>query len=209
MSANMAGVASRPVYVMIDTSGSTRRGGFAVGSQLALPQIVDAAASHPGLLVSVLGYGSRADTLVWLTQPAGIELIPAVTPTGLSSLAAGLRLLAESVGQDASRLAADGIVCLPPAVLVLADGLPTDRAADLFDARSALDDALDAAVHRAADSGALGPAPVFAAPLDTDPLAVAGLRMTFEPLARGTPADLAASVAAVFARLLAGLSLAV
>jgi hypothetical protein len=46
---------------------------------------------------------------------------------------------------------------------------------------------------------------VFAAPRDTDPLAVAGLRMTFEPLAAGTPAALAASVVAVFARLLAGL----
>ncbi len=206
MSARATAGAARPVYVMIDTSGSTLRGGFAAGSQRALPQLVDVAASHLGVLMSVLAYSTRADTIVWLSEPASIELIPAVTPAGLSSLAAGLRLLADSVGHDASRLAADGVPCLPPAVLVLADGLPTDPAADLLDARSALDDALGAAGRGAANGGAPGPAPVFAAPPGTDQLAVAGLRMTFEPLAAGTPGDLARCVVAVFARMLGGLS---
>ncbi|WP_300608287.1 hypothetical protein [Trebonia sp.] len=205
MSAHPADGAVRPVYVVIDASGSTLRGGFATASQRALPQLIDAAAGHPGLQMSVLAYGTRADTLVWLTEPADIELIPAVTPAGMSSLAAGLRLLADSVRHDASRLTADGVRCLPPAVLVLADGLPTDPAADLLDARSALDDALDTAARAAADGGPAGPVPVFAAPRDTDPLAVAGLRMTFEPLAAGT-GDLAGYVVAIFARLLAGLS---
>jgi hypothetical protein len=196
--------ALRPVYVIRDTSGSTVRGEFALGCEQAMPLLVDAAARQRGLLLSVLAYGTRADTLVWLTEPADIELIPSVTPAGLSSLAAGLRLLAASVPADASRLAADGVDCLRPAVLVLADGLPTDPAAELLDARSALDDALDAAPFSKAD-GITDPVPVFAAPGDTDPLAVAGLRMTFEPLAAGPPGDLAVCVVAAFDRLLASL----
>lgn len=206
MSARPADGAARPVYVLIDTSGSTLRGDFAAGTQLALPQLVDAAASHPGLLMSVLAYGTQADTLVWLTEPAGIGLIPAITPAGLSSLAAGLRLLADSIREDAARLAADGIRCLPPAVLVLADGLPTDPAADLLGTRSALDDALDAAARSAANGPVSCPSTVFAAPRDTDRLAVAGLRMTFEPLDADTPADLASSAVAIFTSLLGGLS---
>ena len=205
--------ARRAVYVLLDASGSTVTGGFAAGCEQAMPLLIDSAASRPGLLMSVLAYGTQADTLVRLSEPADIKLIPAVTPAGLSSLAAGLRLVAESVGRDAARLAADGIACLPPAVLVLADGLPTDPAAALLAARAELAAALAAALtatlaaalaETSGEAGAMPP--VFAAPPGTDRLAVAGLSMTFEPLAPGTPGELAASVLAVFEHLLAGLA---
>ena len=85
-----------------------------------------------GLLLAILGYGAKTNTLVWRRDPADIKLIPRESPVGLSSLAAGLRLLANSVRADAARLAADGVACLPPAALIVADGLPTDPAPALL-----------------------------------------------------------------------------
>lgn len=186
----------RPVYLLLDTSGSTARGGFADGRDQAMPLVVDQAARHGGLALAVLMYGTRADTLVWLGDPADIKLIPVVRPGGLSSLAAGLRLLADSVRADIARLTADGVGCLPPAVLIVADGLPTDEAGALLDARADLAAALK-------DTGG-SPPPLFAVPAATDRLAVAGLRMGFYPLDTATPATLAWSVRGAFDRLLAG-----
>ncbi len=189
------GGAARPVYVMLDLSGSTVRGGFAACRDQSIPALVDEAGRHPGLLVSVLGYATEASTLVWLSDPADIELIPGVAPAGLSSLAAGLRLLADTAREDMARLAADGLACLPPAALIVADGLPTDPPDDLLAARSLVDDSL-------ADVGGLAAPPVFAAPAPTDRLAVAGLRLNFHPLDDSTPASLTSSVLDAFARLL-------
>jgi hypothetical protein len=189
----------RPVYIVLDTSGSTVRGGFAAGLSRAMPVLIDAAARQGGLLLAILGYGTRADTLVWLSDPADVQLIPEVLPAGLSSMAAGLRLLADSVRADTARLAADDITCLLPATLIVADGLPTDPAPVLLEARSALDDAIADAVaaqHQAAPAGSL--VPVFAAPPETDRLAIAGLGMDFHPLATDTPDALAGSIAAAF-----------
>jgi hypothetical protein len=155
-----------------------------------------------GLLLAILVYGTQADTLVWLCDPAAITLVPGISPAGLSSLAAGLRLLADSVRADAARLAADGIASLPPAVLIVADGLPTDPVPALLEARSALDDAMADAAGAPADSLI----PVFAAPPATDQLAVAGLRMGFYPLATDMPDALAGSIAAAFRELVTGLA---
>jgi hypothetical protein len=193
----------RPVYILLDTSGSTVRGGFAASLGQAMPALIDAATRHGGLLLAIIGYGTRADTLVWLTDPADISLIPEVPPAGLSSLAAGLRLLADSVRADAARLAADGITCLPPAALIIADGLPTDTATALLEARSDLDDAMADAASPQASAGAAGLIPVFAAPADTDRLAIAGLRMDFRPLATDAPGALTGSIAAAFRGLIA------
>lgn len=196
----------RPVYILLDTSGSTVRGGFAAARSQAMPMLIDAAARHGGLLLAILGYGTRAGHLVWLSDPADIRLIPEVIPSGLSSMAAGLRLLADSVRTDTARLAADGMTCLPPAMLIVADGLPTDPALVLLEARSALDDAIaDAAATQHPGAPAASLAPVFAAPPDTDRLAIAGLRMDFYPLAADTPDALAGSVAAAFREIITGL----
>ncbi len=191
--------AVRPVYVLLDISGSTVRDGFAAGLSQAMPLLIDAAAHQGGLLLAILGYGTRADTLVWLSNPADIRLIPEVRPVGLSSMAAGLRLLADSVRADTARLAADDITCLLPAALIVADGLPTDPAPVLLEARSALDEAVaDAAATLSAGAPVEGLVPVFAAPAETDRLAIAGLGLDFHPLAAGTPDALAGSIAAAF-----------
>lgn len=198
----------RPVYVLLDTSGSTVRGGFAAGRDQAMPSLIDAAAHQGGLLLAILAYGTQADTLVWLSDPADIKLVPEVSPSGLSSLAAGLRLLADAVRSDAARLAADGIACLPPATLIVADGLPTDPAPALFEARSALDEAIaDALATHGTDVPVGGSVLVFAAPPGTDLLAIAGLRMDFYPLATDNPDALAESVAAAFSDFITGLSM--
>lgn len=189
----------RPVYVLLDTSGSTVRNGFAAACATALPQLVDAAGRRPGVLLSALTYGTQAKTLLPISDPAEVRFIPELLPMGLSSLASALRLLAGSVRQDNSQLIADGLVCLPPSALVVADGLATDPAADLMSAR----DELDAAVAELNGSAAPAPTPVYTSlPDDGDWLAVAGLRMTFRPLAPGTPGELAASVVAVFEEVL-------
>jgi hypothetical protein len=195
----------RPTYILLDISGSTVRGGFAAARDQAMPMLIDAAAGDGGLLLAILGYGTQADTLVWLSDPADIKLIPEIPPVGLSSLAAGLRLLANSVRADAARLAADGIACLPPAALIVADGLPTDPAPALLEARSELDDAIaDAlAATQHPDVPVDSLVPIFAAPPDTDWLAIAGLRMDFCPLTTDTPDALAASIAAAFCEFIA------
>jgi hypothetical protein len=197
----------RPAYILLDTSGSTARGGFAAARSQAMPMLIDAAGHQRGLLVAILAYGTRADTLVWLSDPADITLIPEIPPRGLSSLAAGLRLLTDSVRADTARLAADGLTCLPPATLIVADGLPTDPAAALLEARSALGDALaDAAAPQPADALDGSLVPVLAAPPDTDRLAIAGLGMSFSPLTTDTPDALAGSIAAAFCALISGVA---
>lgn len=189
----------RPAYVLLDTSGSTVRNGFASACEQVLPRLVDAAGRRPGVLLSVLTYGTKATALLAISDPADIRLIPGLLPAGLSSLASGLRLLADSVGQDVAQLTADGLVCLPPSALVVADGLPTDPAADLMLAR----DALDAAVAALAGLAAPASAPVYTSrPDEGDRLAVTALRMTFRPLASGTTAELAAAVLAEFESML-------
>jgi uncharacterized protein YegL len=186
----------QPVYVLVDTSGSTARGGFAAACAQLLPMLIDAAAQRAGLLISVLCYGTQARLLVGLNAPGDISMIPVLVPGGLSSLAAGLRLLAESVRQDARQLVADGIDCLPPAVLVLADGLPTDDDASLLAAANALADVAPGMA-----------APVCAMPLPVVTegaalLAIRGLGMDYLPLASGTPDAVASCALDVFACLL-------
>ncbi len=76
-----------------------------------------------------------------------------------------MRLLASSVPAYAARLAADGIACLLLVALIVADGLPTDPAPALLEARSQLDDAIADALA-ATHTGRPGrqPGPIFAAP---------------------------------------------
>jgi hypothetical protein len=189
----------RPVYVLLDTSGSTVRNGFVSACERVLPQLVDTAGQRPGVLLSVLTYGTQAEVLLSISEPGDISFIPALRPAGLSSLASGLQLLAGSVRQDIAQLTADGLACLPPGMLVIADGLPTDPAAGLLAAR----DALDTAVAGLPGPAAQAPAPVYASrPDEGDQLAVTGLRMAHHPLPQGTPAELASSVLRVFGDVL-------
>jgi hypothetical protein len=56
-----------------------------------MPLLIDAAAHQGGLLLAILGYGTRADTLIWLTDPADIRLATD-TPDALArSIAAAFR----------------------------------------------------------------------------------------------------------------------
>lgn len=183
--------AARLAYVLFDTSGSTVRNGFCSGCEQTLPMLVDAAGQRPGVLLSMLAYGTDARILVALSDPGDIRLIPSLTPEGLSSLAAGLRLLADTIRRDTAQLAADGVAFLPPRLLVVADGLPTDAAAELLAAR----DELEAELAAGPDS----PEPVCAVPPgDSERLVAAGLGMKFFPLASGGGTELAASVAEAF-----------
>ena len=97
------------LYVLTDTSGSTARTGFAEGCRLALPRLVAALEqlAGPRAKLSVMAYASQARVEVALTSIEHLQLIPHGTPDGLSSLAAGLRALAEQVSADRDQLRVD------------------------------------------------------------------------------------------------------
>jgi hypothetical protein len=182
------------VYLLVDTSGSTVRDGFSAACNQVLPGIVEAVGQRTGALFSLLSFGTAASVLVRLSDPVSIHVIPPLVPSGLSSLVAGLRLLAGCIDEDARQLLADGIEWHPPFAFVLADGLPTDPDAEVLAAREALDDVLAGITARLH----------AALPGDTDRLAVAGLQMIFHPLLPATPADLPASILAAFEHSLGG-----
>jgi uncharacterized protein YegL len=186
-----AGGAGRAVYLLIDTSGSTVLQGFAEASEQALPLLMDAAAAVGGTRVCLLGYGSTAQVLLRLAVAADVQVIPPLAVSGLSSLASALTVLASLLQGDQAQLEADGLEWPGPAVLVLADGLPTDADEDLLAAREALDEIAgpDLVVHAAM-------------PADTDRLAIAGLRMRLHPLRWRTPAEGAAAIVSVFQSIL-------
>lgn len=182
------------VYLLVDTSGSTVRDGFSAACNQVLPGVVEAVGQRTGALFSLLSFGTAASVLVRLSDPASIRVIPPLIPSGLSSLVAGLRLLAGCIDEDARQLSADGIGWRPPFAFVLADGLPTDPDVEVLAAREALDDfpaGTTARLHAAL-------------PGDTARLAVAGLRMIFHPLLPATSADLPATILAAIEHSLKG-----
>lgn len=172
-----------PVHLLVDVSGSTVRGGFDQACNRAMPGIVDAL-QPADVLLSVLTYATEASVHLPLGRLDDVRLIPALRPGGLSSLAAGLRLLASCAAADAESLRLDGIPAGRPLCVVLCDGLPTDRANDVLAARAGLGTALD--LHMVVPDG-------------TDRLAVAGLRATPHAWHPGPPGRIAADLVAAVA----------
>ena len=171
---------ARSVYVLADTSGSTARGGFADGWRRAQPRLV-AAAERGGHRICFLSYGDDATLRVPLIPARDLAFIPHMRAYGLSSLAAGLRLLAGVVDQDRRQLDTDGIPAGPAVAVVVADGLPTDRDERLLEARDALPG--DTELH-------------LAVPPGEDRLALAGLRAVLHPIPAGGADEVAAAVTA-------------
>ncbi|GIF73801.1 vWA domain-containing protein [Asanoa siamensis] len=167
------------LYLVVDVSGSTVRRGFHGGVVRALPGIVGDLERTGGddAWLSMITYSTEAAVLIPLTRARDVQVLPAPRAGGFSSLAAALRLLVGTVGSDAALLRADGLTAPEPTVLVVADGLPTDRDEDVLAAR----DAIEADLH-------------LALPADVPALAAAGLRGTRHPLTLGTPEEVAASV---------------
>ncbi|MBO3737808.1 vWA domain-containing protein [Actinoplanes flavus] len=151
------------VYLLLDVSGSTVRNGFHQRAAQALPAVVDRIERARGdqAWLGMVTYADQAALLIPLTRVTGLHHLPVPRPGGFSSLAAGLRMLASCTAHDTDQLAADGFATPRPIVVIVADGLPTDRDTDVLAARAALD----------ADVHALLPGHVPA-------LAAAGLRAT-------------------------------
>jgi hypothetical protein len=190
------GLGTRPVYLLIDSSGSTVRNGFLNACHAAMPAVIAELERHGAggrVLVCMLRYGDDASVYVALQPVQNLSVIPPLVPSGLSSLAAGLRLLARRIEDDAGQLAADGVRYGTPVAVVLADGLPTDRAADVLAARAALDE----------EHPWGRPALTVAMPGQVDELAVAGLGARFHRLDDEAPGRLEASVVSAVAVALA------
>ncbi|MEV6527255.1 hypothetical protein AB0M43_35530 [Longispora sp. NPDC051575] len=172
-----------PIYLVADTSGSTVRNDFHAGWLRALPELVYLVEEHGDAgRVCVLTFATDAVVRVPLTAPARLTMLPATVPGGVTSLAAGLRRLADTVAADRAQFEADGITVRAPRVLVLMDGLPTDATPELLLARAALDAVLGTAP------------PHLAVPAGADDLALAGLRMTVHRIADADPAEVAAGM---------------
>jgi uncharacterized protein YegL len=173
------------LYVLVDTSGSTARLGFNDGWNRALPLLVGAVEDTAGhdCRVCLLSYATDAQVRVALTAVRDLTVIPSMPPAGLSSLAAGLRLLARTIREDRDQLASDRIESGPSTALILADGLPTDSDADVLAARDLL----------TGDPTALH----VGFPEADDALAFAGLRAKPHPMAVGDADRVTRAIVAV------------
>ncbi|MGX6603195.1 hypothetical protein ACWKSP_13795 [Micromonosporaceae bacterium Da 78-11] len=171
------------VYLLADTSGSTVRDGVNEGWHLALPQLVAVAERYgPDSRICVLTYADEATLQVPLISAHDLGMIPWMPPGGLSSLAAGLRLLARVIGADLRQLSFDGLTSGRVLTLVVAHGLPTDPVDEVLEAR----EPLDGTPH--------GTALHVIAPPGEDTLALAGLRATVHPMDVGDPGRVAGSI---------------
>ncbi|MET7970919.1 hypothetical protein [Micromonospora sp. NPDC005305] len=177
-----------PVYVLADTSGSTVRDGFHEGLHLALPHLVRLAEDQ-GLdtRICLASYGDDATLQVPLIGARDLTMIPRMPAGGLSSLAAGLRMLVRVVSHDLRQLRSDGITTGRPVTLVVAHGLPTDRDQQVLAAREPLDSDLH-----------------VVAPLGEDHLAFAALAATLHPMRTGIAGRVARSVIEAARRAWAG-----
>jgi Mg-chelatase subunit ChlD len=185
------------VYLVIDTSGSTVRNGFGQACNQALPGVVAALEEccGPSARLGLIAYGTAARCLVPLTPVADLEIIPALRPAGLSSVAAGLRLLATTLATDRHQLGADGVSAGGTLAVLVTDGLPTDPGGDVLAARDRL--------------AAVSPVPPrlhVTVPPGIDALAIAGLGGTVHPLAGTGPAEVAASLVAAVRAAVTGRS---
>jgi Mg-chelatase subunit ChlD len=178
----------RSVYLLADASGSTARGGFAGGWRTAEPRLV-ALAERGGHRICFLSYADEATLRVPLTPASDLVFIPEMRAYGLSSLAAGLRLLAGVVDQDRRQLSTDGIPTGRAVAVVVADGLPTDRDDHVLAARDALGDGTD--LH-------------LAVPPGEDRLALAGLRARLHPIPANGAEEVATSITKALAAALGG-----
>lgn len=154
----------------------------------ALPSIVallEAAGDDSSL--TMVAFATTASVTVPMTRAADVALLPAMATGGFSSLAAAFRLLATTISDDTRQLVADGRTPHRATVVVIADGLPTDRDDDVLDAR----DRLDADLH-------------LILPPDVPALPVAGLRGRRHRLEGDAPAEVAASIEAAMRRVLLG-----
>ncbi|GAA1740273.1 hypothetical protein [Luedemannella helvata] len=180
------------VYLLVDTSGSTVLHDVNAGCNLALPAIVEAISSTcgPAARLCIISYGTGASLRLPLTAVADLVSLPGLEPGGLSSMAAGLRLVAETAAADRERLAADGLRYADPVIVIVVDGLPTDLPADVLLARDAID-----------TTSGDPPQVHIVAPPGVDVLALSGLRATIHLLDIGDPRRVADGLAAVVRRV--------
>jgi Mg-chelatase subunit ChlD len=174
--------------LLIDISGSTSRASFNAAVNAALPRIRTAVERRdPARRICLASYGTSAEIRVPPIPAGQIDSFPALTAGGLSSLAAGLRLVARTLAEEAVRPVAAGIAGPEAVVVVFADGLPTDPDEQVLAARAELD--------------AVGPVTIHVACAGAAPaLALAGLRARTHRLPDGG----AELVVAAFLQVLGG-----
>jgi uncharacterized protein YegL len=184
------------LYLLLDASGSTVLEHFNLGCNQALPGLV-ATIEHGwggAARIGVLSYGSTATVRVPLTAVANLVMIPELPAAGLSSMAAGFRLLAQTIEADRHQLTADALAHADPTIVVVADGPPTDAEPELIDARNQL------------DSVAAAPPDVhLVVPTGTDTRSLDRLRVTRHRLDTHAPKRLADSLVSVVGTIVSGL----
>jgi uncharacterized protein YegL len=159
----------RPVYLLLDTSGSTVRDRWIGACNSVLPHVVEALEGRQSkgsdvlYHLSLMTYGTTVSLEIGLAEVNEIRALPALSAEGLSSLASALAALAKVVQDDAAQLRSDGFTIAPPSATVIMHGLPTDRASYLLASRLALEEASPSpCLHAVCSAG-------------TDPLVLRGL----------------------------------
>jgi uncharacterized protein YegL len=161
-----------PVYLVIDTSGSTVIDRWIDSCNSVLPHLMEAleGRAEKSYRLSVLGYGTEASVLLGLSEVRTVDLLPALWSRGFSSLASAISLLNATIRADMNQLKEDGVEHSPPIAAVVLHGLPTDSAESLLEACRALRDAMPSLRM------------VAVAPAGTDPVSLAGIGIIYHRL---------------------------
>lgn len=133
-----------PLYLVLDTSGSTVRGRWIDDLNQMVPQIVEVMEASIGdwlpgeAFLSIISFGTSVDIQLPLTRLSDIQVLPALVAQGFTSLAGAFDLLTAVVDADMAQILSDAMTCSVVTAILVLGGLPTDAPTRLLHSRRAL-----------------------------------------------------------------------
>lgn len=119
-----------PFYAVCDESGSMA-GAPVQAINDALPELHREIGSDPVVCdktrFALIGFESKAEVLMGLSDLSMVQAIPGLAPKGATSYGAAFDLLRTTIDADMHTLTSDGYQVYRPAVFFMSDGQPTDN----------------------------------------------------------------------------------